>query len=521
MKGKVEIRLMPSGQTIQADQGSALRDALFPLGVDYPCGGKGECKGCRVKVLGGHLPEEGPHADMLSRDELAAGWRLSCQSHAHGNMVVELGLWKSDVLVDNTAFHFTPRDGYGIAIDLGTTTLALQLLDLRTGQVLALKTALNAQSKHGADIMSRIEFASEPSGAEQLRTAIREQLGQLIRGLIRAGLLGTMRNGESIDDLPIRDVVLVGNTAMHHLFCGIDIAPLAAYPFHAVDDGEMMFTAAELGWSLPEMTRIRFLPCLGGFVGSDLLAGILAVGLQNSSKVAALIDLGTNGEIVLGSNQRIICASTAAGPAFEGARIACGMRASTGAIHQITHASGSLHCTVIGGGSPRGICGSGLVDAVASALDLQWILPGGRLTDHRDRLELMDTVFLGQGDVRQLQLAKGAIAAGLRILTRRLGIHDTDVDHLYLAGAFGNYINRESARRIGLLKMPREKIKPSGNTALLGAKLALFDDHRMECERIRSMTEHVCLSDDPDFSDIYAEEMGFGSFVSERGGSCR
>jgi len=307
----------------------------------------------------------------------------------------------------------------------------------------------------------------------------------------------------------VTEVTIVGNTAMHHLFSGLDVAPLAAYPFEPRDLGMQTFSAAELGWDLPEQASIRFLPCLGGFVGSDLLAGILACEMHRAEKLTALVDLGTNGEIILGNHQRILCASTAAGPAFEGACISMGMRAAEGAITAAERNNGSIACRVMGGGRARGICGSGLVDVVSCALDLEWIQASGRFSDGGASLALPEGISISQGDIRQLQLAKGAIAAGLRILLERLDASIADVETLYLAGAFGNYISLRGAQRIGLLHAPISRIHPAGNTALLGAKMALFEDAEKEISAILAKTEHVALGADARFQDVFVEEMLF------------
>jgi uncharacterized 2Fe-2S/4Fe-4S cluster protein (DUF4445 family) len=245
-------------------------------------------------------------------------------------------------------------------------------------------------------------------------------------------------------------------------------------------------------------------------VGSDILAGVLATKLHESEAPVALVDLGTNGEIVVGNRDRMLCTSTAAGPAFEGARISVGMRAATGAISEVRVEQGALACHVIGNVQPRGICGSGLVDAVACALDLGWVQPNGRF-HNREVLKLRPPVQLIQSDLRELQLAKGAIAAGLRILVRRWGAAPADLARVYLAGAFGNYINLDSARRIGLLDAPADRIQPAGNTALLGAKLALFGlakDGADYGEILRKVS-HVSLNEDPEFHDVFVECMTF------------
>jgi uncharacterized 2Fe-2S/4Fe-4S cluster protein (DUF4445 family) len=488
------LTLSPAGLKLDVPTGTRLQEVLFAQGVEFPCGGRGRCKGCRVKVLRGELSTRAEEANLLTRAELDAGWRLACRHALAGDLELELAQWEMPVLTDHASFAFTPGDGLGVAIDLGTTTMAAQLLDLRTGNVLGVQTALNAQARHGADIMSRIEFALH-GGQAELQRLIREQLGGMIVKLL------------ADRTAPLHRVTVVGNTVMHHLFCGLDITPLAGHPFEPEQKGRIEFSARDLGWALTDGATVEFLPCLGGFVGSDILAGIVATGLYESRDLMALLDLGTNGEVVVGNRERILCTSTAAGPAFEGARISQGMRAATGAISQVQVEDNFLTCHVIGGGEARGVCGSGLVDAVAAGLELDWIHPSGRLAN-RTELPLAGEIFLQQADVRELQLAKGAIAAGLRILTARLGATLGDLQQLHLAGAFGNYISRASAKRIGLLGLPLERVLPAGNTALLGAKRALFEKPGA-WDAMARRVEHVALNEDPGFHDIYADEMRF------------
>jgi uncharacterized 2Fe-2S/4Fe-4S cluster protein (DUF4445 family) len=501
MTDRVRIQLQPAGETFEVERGAALQDVLFAHGVEFPCGGRGQCKGCRVKVLQGRLSPASGEEHVLSEEERAEGWRLACLCRAEEDLTLELAQWKAPILADETPFDFTPREGLGVAVDIGTTTVAAQLLDMPTGRVLAVRTALNPQARHGADLMTRIEFATA-GGAEQLRDEIRAETAGLIAALIQSPAAG----GRGV-----RDVTVVGNTAMHHFFCGIDAAPLAAYPFEPVDDGLKTLTAKEMGWDLDGGATARFLPCIGGFVGSDVLAGVLSTEMHNSDSLVGLVDLGTNGEIVLGDRNRMVCASTAAGPAFEGALISSGMRAATGAIARVTVRDGHLECHTLGDVEPRGICGSGLVDAVASGLEIGAILPNGRLAGGAAEMPLAGPVSLTQGDVRQLQLAKGAIAAGIRILLDRLDANPSDVSKFYLSGAFGNYVNYASARRIGLIDFPAEKVLPVGNSALLGAKLALFEwlDGGAAFQDVIDRIEHVPLNADPEFQDIYVEEMTF------------
>jgi len=488
------ITLLPADIRLDVPAGTPLQEMLFPHGVEFPCGGRGTCKACRVRVRGTAPPATAADRTALPPGLIDAGWRLGCCMRADTDMTLELGQWSSPILADDTVVQVEPREGCGLAMDLGTTTLAAQLIDRRDGRVLATRTALNPQAQHGADLMTRIDFALR-GGAATLRDLVRGELGRLASELA------------ALAPQPIRLVTVVGNTAMHHLFGGVDVKPLSAPPFRPVGDGLLRFRDAELGWDLGG-ADVRFLPCLGGFVGSDLTAGILATRIHEAEGLNLLVDLGTNGELVCGGKGGLVCASTAAGPAFEGAGITIGMRAATGAIGAVTAADGRLHSEVLGGGAARGICGSGLVDAIAAALELGWIVPSGRLQRGRTDLPLADGLALQGMDVRHLQLAKGAIAAGIHLLCGRLGGKAGDIRRVFLAGAFGNYVRITSAARIGLLPVDPAVVKPSGNTALLGARLALQqDDH--EFAAIRAMTHQVELKIEPSFDDTYIDAMAF------------
>lgn len=476
-----------------------MRDLLFEQGVEFPCGGRGRCRGCRIRLLRGAATLNPVQRQILSREEISEGWRLACQCLPESDLEIELRQWDSAILADDRPFTFRPRQGFGIAVDLGTTTLVAQLVDLQTGKVRAVKTALNAQSRYGADVMSRVHFAVLEEGQLELQRTIRNQIGGLIQQILAAA---------GANDV-IHDVVIVGNTVMHHLFCGISVEPLSRYPFESPRNDLLEFRAHEFDWKLPGDPTVHFLPCLGGFVGSDVLAGILATGLQESEDVVGLVDLGTNGEIVIGNHESLLCTSTAAGPAFEGAKISAGMRAATGAISEVQVEAEGLKCHVLGDVAPRGICGSGLVDAVAAGLDLNVITGSGRFSNDRENWSICPSISLTQGDIRELQLAKAAIAAGIKILSDQTGMKK--LRNLFLAGAFGNYVNRASARRIGLLNFPPEMITPAGNTALLGAKMSLFkeDSEGLSFRSLRKRIKHVALNLDPEFQERFVGEMGF------------
>ena len=500
MADLVHIVLKPLGHEVSVERGTPLRDVLFPFGVEFPCGGNAVCEGCKIKVLTGSLAVTPEQGQILSTQEMAAGWRLACCCRATEDVTLELEQWEAVVLVDETRIEFTPREGYGIAIDLGTTTLAAQLVDLSSGTVLAVQTALNEQGRYGADVMSRIAYAVTEQRQGELEQSIRSQLKGMIAGLVADA---------GVDASHVVDVVLVGNTVMHHFFSGIDVTPLSQYPFESGQYDLQRFRAAELGWAAIPSAAVRFLPCLGSFVGSDILAGILATGVHRSEALVGLIDLGTNGEIVLGNRDRLLFCSTAAGPAFEGSCITMGMRATTGAITQVTRANGGFNCRVLGAGTPRGICGSGLVDAVAVGLATHDIREDGNIMKGNGSLTLCPPVEITQADIRELQVAKAAIAAGVRILLKILERSIDEVDRLYLAGAFGNYIDRSNAHRIGLLRIPPERIEPAGNSALLGAKLALFRGDDRAYSEIRRIAQHVSLNTDQEFQNIFVGEMSF------------
>lgn len=491
---EVRIRLEPLAIEFVAPRDASLLSLLADHGFEFPCGGTGTCGGCGVRVLSGSLPVIEADSAAFSSSELAEGWRLACQARAASSLVLECGQWRMDVLTETAAKPALPtamrRQGLGIAIDLGTTTIASQLIDLASGNVLAVETGLNPQARYGADVMNRVRAALD--GAD-LTSLIRASVGQTIANLARER------------ELSIRSVVLVGNTVMHHLFSGCSVEPLAHTPFASPHIGRQSFTPADLDWALPADCTIQFAPCLGGFVGSDILAGIVATGIGCTDGLAALIDLGTNGEIAIGNRDRIVCASTAAGPAFEAGSIRMGMRAATGAIAHVSLASGAFQARVLGDVQPRGICGSGLVDAVAAGLAMGAILPSGRLTNGAKVLPIAPPVVLYQSDIRELQLAKGAIAAGFKLLLRRINAKVGDLKAIYLAGAFGNYVDVGSALRIGLLDAPRDLIHPSGNTALHGARLLVESAEEPQLPII----EHVSLAADPVFQEEFAASMAF------------
>lgn len=495
-KSKITIRLEPLGKTLHVPPGTALKDILFQYGIEFPCGGKGTCGGCKIKILEGNLPVEKDHKELILNLGLGGNYRLACKSKATKNVTLEIDQFDTFVLADSSSFSFSPKEGFGIAIDIGTTTLVAQLLNLKTGRVLDAVTGLNPQARYGADIISRIEYAVYKKGQDKLKDLIRQEVSRMINKLI------------SRNSINVTKIILVGNTVMQHLFDGTDLKDLSAFPFETRNKEFSRFSLRELDLKTGSQTKITFLPSIGSFVGSDILAGILASRINESDKYIVLIDLGTNGEIVVGNKDRILCASTAAGPAFEGTNISMGMRATSGAISSVSNWGTAFDYHIIGNEKPRGICGSGLIDAIAVFIEAGEIDTGGKITAKKEKIELIAPVFLTQKDIREFQLAKGAIATGIDILLNHLNISHADIDKVYVSGAFGSFINIKNTVAIGLIEFPEEKINKLGNSALIGAKMCLFMDEK-ELEPVLNITEHISLETAANFQDLFAEKMMF------------
>jgi uncharacterized 2Fe-2S/4Fe-4S cluster protein (DUF4445 family) len=490
------ISLHPLGKQLLVNDQTPLMDALHEYGVEFPCGGKGTCGKCRVKLLAGEIEMSEVHRQKLRSLNLEPDWRLACYSRCTSDITLEIGQFDHLILADESDFRFTPSGGFGVAVDVGTTTLVAQLVDLSTGKVLAAETGLNPQAKFGADLISRIQAGVDGHTAEMARL-IRDAVGAMIHKMIENHPVKLYR------------VVLVGNSAMRLMFSGQDVSPLSMYPFHIENIAIQYFTPDDLGWSFKVTGFIGFYPSIGSFVGSDILAGIAATSMHTRDAVTALIDLGTNGEIAIGNRNGIVCASTAAGPAFEGACISMGMRAVTGAVSSLRLEGSVLVAGVIGNTEPKGICGSALIDAVAIFRQTGQIGMFGEIISGTESLPVAGRVILTQKDIYEFQLAKAAIAAGLEILTQNLGITVGDISKLYIAGGFGNYINIDHLVTTGMTEIDREKIQRMGNTSLIGAKMFLFMTPASVSE-IHSLTRHINLEGHPGFQDIYVEKMSLG-----------
>lgn len=422
----------------------------------------------------------------------------------------------------------TAEQKYGMAFDIGTTSTVGSLHDLTTGEELAVVGGINPQAVHGGDLMSRIAFAQ-----------FDDKKLQVLRGTILKavnGFISEACDNAGVSPDHVYKIVVVGNTCMHHIFLGIDTSHVGLAPYAPVWRAALEMAAAEVPLKAVPNARVCLLPLIAGFVGADTVGAILASRIHESKEPRAVVDIGTNGEVVMGGMDRLVACSAPAGPALEGGEITHGMRGANGAIEGVA-ISEDVSLQVIGDAPPIGICGSGLIDAVAHMLDAGVLEEDGRLArngfndlsetlqarfseDGKVRtFQLADENETGQGspitltqlDVRALQLAKGAIYAGIVMLQKVMDVSDDDLAEVLLCGGFGNYVNLESAKRIRLLPdLPGEKISYIGNAALVGAELALlFEDERRSADAIVARIEHVALATHLDFQHIFVDACRF------------
>ena len=440
------------------------------------------------------------------------------------------------VLAGNKLINFeatnTTEKCFGVAIDIGTTTMVACLLNLCNGHELAIVSRMNPQISFGDDVLSRINHCNNTANnLDELHTAVITEI---------ISMVDTLCTEAGVEAEHIYEIAFAGNTTMEHLLCGIDPAPLGTVPFAPAFGGGLIFEAAELGIKINDHCLAYVFGVIGGFVGGDTVAGILASELADETEAILFVDIGTNGEIVLAKDGNIMAASTAAGPAFEGTRISCGMRATTGAIEKIIFTD-NVHCSTIGNIAPAGLCGSAIIDLVSEMLRAGLICSTGRLLGPNELPESLPDeikrrvyensngqpeflvaestegkrnlkVIFTQKDIRELQLAAGAIRAGINIMLKKAGIKANDLKRVLIAGGFGSFIRRGNAQRIGLLpgEIDHEKINYIGNASLAGAKWALLSAQaRKKAEEITAITKHIELSLDTDFQTEFANAMIF------------
>ena len=603
---------------MQAALGESVLHAARSAGMDIAatCGGRGQCRSCRVKIIKGDVPPPTVQDRIqLGHEGVREHFRLSCQTrlirdctvlvappksevghqilgagshpraegaaeldsgvdkrailvkvptttnagvsdaeailamlgdHCNGELPLEVlrkvpaALRARDGLVTVTTFNGEAIDieagdtrdqNYGIAVDIGTTTIVGTLLDLTTGGQLAAVNDLNPQAIYGGDVMSRMEFSQfDEKKLSTLRAKVLNAVNDLVFETCRQASV----NGDRI-----YKVVFVGNTCMHHLFLGIDASSLGMAPYTPVVRAPIVLRAKELPLKSAPNARICFLPIVAGFVGADTVAAALATRIHESDQIRLVVDIGTNGEVIMGSRDRLVACSAPAGPAFEGGQVAHGMRAALGAIEGVEIGE-DVACEVIGDVPAIGICGSGLIDAAAKMLDAGLLSAGGALLGRdegsnlppRLAARLRDTeqggefvlveageaakgedITITQKDLRQLQLAKAAIYSGILILQKVMGVSDDQIAEIMLSGGFGNYVNIGSALRIKLLPpLPAERISYVGNAAHTGAELALLSEAaRREAHAISQRIEHVGLAEHPEFENLFVDALALGS----------
>ncbi|MCD7717631.1 MAG: ASKHA domain-containing protein [Lachnospiraceae bacterium] len=398
------------------------------------------------------------------------------------------------------------------AFDIGTTTVVGYLLDAEDGRTLAVESCLNPQTQYGADVIMRANYALE-HGTEILAACIRTAINEMLKKLARKAQIST-------ED--IFQVSLVGNTCMHHLFLGISPASLVHAPYTPAISRRMTLRAADYGLDIHPKAQLLMLPVIAGYVGADTCACLMAVRPDQKEEITLLLDIGTNGEMVLGNRKRRVACSTAAGPAFEGAKITCGMRGAAGAVDHVFYEDGVWSYSTIGGEPAVGLCGSGLIDLTACLLRAGKIDENGRLESGQEDPQTFvlvppedsgngKGVYLTRKDVGEVQLAKAAIAAGIQLLMEELGVTEEDISEVCIAGAFGSYMNPISAGEIGMF--PRsltDRVSAIGNAAGEGAKLALISLEELKmADELADGTDFIELAALPEFQDCFIEQLGF------------
>jgi len=410
------------------------------------------------------------------------------------------------------------KQGIGAAVDIGTTTVVAYLYDCGSAKQMGVASKINSQASIGVDVISRIKFCSDfKRGLDILNEAVAGDINSLLEELVR--LHGT-------DTEAIEHIVFTGNTTMLHLLTKVSPVSMGALPFEPASLFGQYYDAEKLGISAGR-AKAYLAPCISAFVGGDISAAILASGLRQSEELCALLDIGTNGEVALGNKHKLYVTSTAAGPAFEGAHIHCGMAGVPGAVNMVHAYKGSVEVTTIDDKPAKGICGSGLLDAAALMIAAGVVNETGRIADKEElndiikpyitqydnqpAVEICPGIVITQKDIRELQTAKAAVAAGFEALLHHAGKSMEDVSSIYLAGGFGNFMNAQSALKVGLLPKGAEgKIHAIGNAAGTGAIMALLSDNcKNECEHIAKTGRHVELGSNPVFMERYIENMFF------------
>jgi len=556
MSESFRIDFEPLGRRGEARRGQTLLEAAQAAGVGLAsiCGGAGTCEECRLRLAAGKLTLPTPVEEAaLSKADLAAGYRLACQAEPLSDLKLDIppeSLTAPQRLqLEGQETSLTPRPAvttpgaYGLAVDVGTTKLAAYLVRLESGETVARAGAMNPQVAYGEDVISRIAYAGrEPDGAKKLQAVLLESLNLLLAEMCAEAHVPAER---------VEDAVLVGNTAMHHLFAGLPVEQLGHAPFSPATTKPLSIPAGKSGLNLAPGAKIYLPPVIAGYVGADHVSMLLATEAwwamrsevepqrrddreeksdkpsrssnlhgENSSQTVIALDIGTNTEISLIANGQVTCCSCASGPAFEGAHIHEGMRAAPGAIERARWSDGKILWQTIADQPPVGICGSGILDVVAALLDGSLVRPTGALQTGpgseyvlvlASQAGLDRDLVVTRKDIHEIQLAKSAIRAGLETLLEKAGLTSTDLDEFIVAGAFGTYLDLRSAVRVGMFPpLPLERFRQVGNAAGIGAKQMLVSvDKRREAERIAGKIGYVELTTQAAFTLLFMKHLSF------------
>ena len=523
------ISYKPDGRQISIHSGATVMEAAGKAGIilNTFCGGIGTCKKCLIKL------------EPSGQEVLACQYRIKSDltvtipgdsrffEHkylAHG---IETEIDGAADIYEKYLDISSSDKIFGIAVDIGTTSVVAKLINMIDGQCLATEATLNPQSKYGDDVISRIAYAHNEDKLSELHRVITDCINELaIKLCHKTGVNAHL----------VYEMCVVGNTTMNHIFLELPVSQLGQAPYKAFSLESHDLPAWKLNIAMNPAGKIHTVENIAGFVGSDTTAVALAVDIDSAEEMTLVVDIGTNGELVLGTKDKLYAASCAAGPAMEGARITCGSRAAQGAIEAVVINEGDIDLEVIGNCPARSICGSGLIDAVAVMLELgiidltgRFVEPANlkgkvsptifsRICEQHDEPAFVlsdsgntDKIFLRQKDIRETQLAKAAIRAGIKLLQNKIGLEDDDIGRILLAGAFGNYIRKESALRIGLLPgVPLERIVFVGNAASSGARMTLVSQqYRDKARDLANKIEYIEIANEPKFQDVFADSILF------------
>lgn len=526
------VMIRQTGRKICCDEGENLLKVLLDAGifVDNPCNGTGICGKCKVRILSGEIsPMSDEERKFLKPEEVQAGVRLSCMTEVSGEVEVELlqKERKHKVLTHGYMPEFEKNaytSGYGIAVDIGTTTVVTALVNLTTGEELANASMINAQKHYGLDVLTRItyEYEHPESGIGELQKAIVNSLNAMIDEVCQEA---------AVEKEQIREIDVAANCTMMHMLLGVDARSIGRSPYQPEFVSARELPAREIGLSLPEDTRLYCLPHVSAYIGADIVAGTYVCQLQKEHGNVLFIDIGTNGEIVLASRGRLLCCSCAAGPALEGMNISSGMRAADGAVEDVRITEKGIILKTIGDEEPAGLCGSGILAVVKELLkagivkktgvfvkkdkldDGDYRKPMIRMNGTKREFILRDDpeLLVTQSDVRQVQLAKGAILSGFRALLEKAEIQMEELDKVMIAGQFGAHLPAESLTGTGILpEAVKDRLVYVGNSSKTGAYMALMSESvKREIEELAGRMEYMELAETDNYERLFAESMIF------------